>query len=118
MMMEEIVMIQENTVNLIDSMKKTSVYQEYHEALAELENRPELKLKADEFRKERYRVYHVESSLCCDAMDLLAAKQEEVMQYLEIKRFLKAELELARFMQSIETQLMVAMQPNVIEEML
>ena len=109
MMVEEVVMIQENTVNLIDSMKKTSVYQEYHEALAELENRPELKLKADEFRKEQYRVYHAESSICCDAMDALAVKYEEITQYLEINRFLKAELALARFMQSIQNQLTASM---------
>lgn len=107
--MREVASISKKTSDLIHAIKKSSVYNEYHSALEELNMFPDLKALTDEFRKAKFRAYHSETSISFKVFDELEEKRDELAEYPQIDRFLKAELALGRTLQEIQNKITEAM---------
>lgn len=107
--MREIELIREKTTSLIETIRSSSVYREYQSALADLQEHPNLKVLADEYRINKYHVYHAESLEDFAIFDKLEEKREELAEYPQIDRFLKAELALCRVIQEVGSSVTKAM---------
>lgn len=108
--MNEVTSILDKTSDLIQVLTESSIYREYHEALKELNEFPELKTLADDYRKARFELYHTKGPFCMEKLNALEEKREELMQYKQVDRFLKAELNLGRILQEIQSQITQAME--------
>ena len=108
--MKEVTLILEETSVLIDTIRSTSIYTEFQNALAELKKYPELKAMADEFREQNYLAYHALTKQVSFAdFDILEEKRIELAKYPQIDRYLKAELALCRVLQKVESHLTAGM---------
>lgn len=108
--MNEVKLVLEKTDDLIDTVKESFIYKEYQQALTELNGFPELKVMTDAYRKARFELYHVEAPFCMEKIRAVEAKREELAQYEQIDRFLKAELHLGRILQEVQSQITQAME--------
>lgn len=107
--MREIELIREKTTSLIEAIRSSSVYIEYHSALEDIQKHPELKELADSYRIDRYRAFHAESPTGFEIFDDLEEKRDELAEYPQIDRFLKAELALCRVLQEVGSSVTGAM---------
>lgn len=107
--MREVASILEKTSDLINTIKNSSIYTEYHSALEDLNMFPDLKAMADEFRKAKFEAYHSETPIRFTVFDELEEKREKLAEYPQIDRFLKAELALGRILQEVQSQITEAM---------
>lgn len=107
--MREMELIREKTTSLIETIRSSSVYIEYHSALADLQEHPDLKALADAYRIDKYHAYHAESPTGFEIFDALEEKREELAEYPQIDRFLKAELALCRVIQEVGSSVTAAM---------
>ncbi len=100
--------VDESVNNLIETIKKSEVYLEYHNQLELLRKDPELKRQVDEFRKRNYEMQMNED------MDfgMLASFQSEFKSFIEnplVDNFLAAELDFCKMMQKINFSIVEAM---------
>lgn len=100
--------VDESVNNLIETIKKSEVYLEYHKQLELLRKDPELKRQVDEFRKRNYEMQMNED------MDfgMLASFQSEFKSFREnplVDNFLAAELDFCKMMQKINFSIVEAM---------
>lgn len=100
--------VDESVNNLIEAIKKSEVYLEYHKQLELLRKDPELKRQVDEFRKRNYEMQMNED------MDfgMLASFQSEFKSFREnplVDNFLAAELDFCKMMQKINFSIVEAM---------
>lgn len=103
-------MILEETSVLINTIKSTSIYIEFQDALEELRRNPELKALADEFRTQKYLAYHsLTGQVSFADFDSMEEKRSELAKYPQIERYLNAELELCRVLQAVESRLTAGM---------
>ena len=108
--MKETTLIMNETSVLIDTIKNTSIYTEFQSALEDLKRYPELKEKADEFRRENYRAHSaLKEPISFADFESLEEKRLELAAFPQVDRYLKAELALCRILQEIQSRVVTAM---------
>ena len=107
--MREAALILDKTFELINEIKGSSIYKEYHEALDELNTFPNLKDLADDYRKAKFEAYHAQNIINIKLLDELEEKREMLEKYPQIDRFLQAELALGRVLQEVQSRITEAM---------
>ena len=108
--MREVASIPDKTSDLITEIKGSVAYKEYREALTELKKFPDLKDLTDEFRKQKFELYHSQEAVSMNALDELEEKREMLAKYPQVDRFLKAELVLGRILQEVQSRITEAME--------
>ncbi len=104
--MKDMFLVLNKTSDFIEDIKRSAIYLEYEAALKELNQYPELKEKADAFRKENFMtVTSIKMPVPFSAVASMETKYEEVAVYPEIERYLNAELALCRMVQKIQSNL-------------
>lgn len=99
--MKEVASILEKTTDLIDNIKDSSIYVEYHSALHELNTFPKLKALTDDYREKKHQIYQSKAPISLKVLDELEERREKLAEYPQIDRFLKAELVMGRTLQEI-----------------
>ena len=107
--MKDMFAVLEKTSELIEDIKMSDVYVEYKAALYELQKDPELMAKADLFRKEQYdQVQTNNRPVGFWEVAHIEEQYEKVANYPVVVRFLNAELALCRLVQSIQADIVAA----------
>ena len=107
--MREAASILDKTFDLITEIKGSAIYKEYHEALADLNTFPNLKELTDDYRKAKFEAYHSQNPISIELLDELEEKREMLAKYVQIDRFLQAELALGRVLQEVQRRITEAM---------
>lgn len=107
--MKDMFAVLQKTSELMEDIKQSDIYVEYKAALSILQKNPELKEKADAFRKAQFQAVELHESPLgfWDASDMEEA-YEKISAHPEITRFLKAELALCRLLQRIQVSIVEA----------
>lgn len=104
--MKEVTSILEEASKVTELIKESTIYEEFKKSSRELERYPELKERADEFRKANYLAYtSLEKDVSFAEVDILEEKRAHLAKYPQIDRYLKAELALCRILQEVEDQI-------------
>ncbi len=104
--MNDMFLVLDKTSDLMEDIKRSDIYLEYKKALYELEKYPELKEKANAFRKENFALVNsIKTPVSFMAVADMEAKYNEVTVYPQIERYLNAELALCRLIQRIQHSL-------------
>lgn len=104
------------TETLINAMRNSEEYQTYLKYEEELNQKPELRQRIDEFRSRNYRLQKQEGVDLYDAVDHLEREYEHLRRDTFVNGYLEAELAVCRMMQNVQIAMVESLNISIPEE--